>query len=264
LELRFRLPPGYDAYETSLREVAARVLRRGNVTANLTIKRERATQLVADSAALEQILTLVADLSARLPASPPPRIEALLALPGVLRLATAAETEAQPTVTAEAIVAGFEAALAEMVSGRRSEGARLATLLRRQLAELAELHTQAIVEAADQPGAQRARLIDTLQGLLREAQAGVSEERLAQEVALLASRSDVREELDRLSSHLAAAEALLAEGTAIGRRFEFLVQEFNREANTLCSKSASVPLTAIGLRIKAVIEQLREQVANIE
>ncbi len=264
LELRFRLPPGFDAQEAGLREVAARVLRRGNVTANLTVRRERPAELVADTAALEQIMGLIADLAARLPSSPPPRIETLLALPGVLRLASAAETQPDPGLAAEAIREGFAAALEEMLAGRRGEGARLTTLLRAQLAELARLQAQAMVEAAEQPAAQRARMMDTLQSLLREAQAGLPEDRIAQEVALLATRSDVREELDRLSSHIEAARELLTEGLAIGRRFEFLVQEFNREANTLCSKSASVALTATGLRIKAVIEQLREQVANIE
>jgi uncharacterized protein (TIGR00255 family) len=263
LELRFRLPPGFDAQEAALREAAGRLLRRGNITANLTVRRERAPHLVADPATLTQILALVADLAERLPASPPPAIEALLALPGVLRLATP-ESDSAPAAAADAIRAGFETALAEMLAGRRNEGARLAALVRAQLAELTALHAQATAHAAAQPAAQRARILDTLQSLLREAQSGLSEERVAQEVALLASRCDVREELDRLASHITAAEDLLAEGTAIGRRLEFLVQEFNREANTLCSKSASVPLTAAGLRIKAVIEQIREQVANIE
>ena len=122
---------------------------------------------------------------------------------------------------------------------------------------------QAAKEAADQPAAQRARVMENLTALLREAPS-LPEERIAQEVALLAARSDVREELDRLASHIEAAHALLAEGANIGRRFDFLVQEFNREANTLCSKSASVALTATGLKLKATIEQLREQVQNIE
>ena len=146
---------------------------------------------------------------------------------------------------------------------RRDEGARLHALLSAQLGEIALLHADAQVQAADQPAAQRARMLDSVQALLRE---GVSlpEERIAQEVALLASRSDVREELDRLESHITAAHGLLAEGAAVGRRLDFLVQEFNREANTLCSKSASVALTGTGLRLKAAIEQLREQVQNIE
>jgi uncharacterized protein (TIGR00255 family) len=263
LELRFRLPPGYDAQEPALREVAGRVLRRGNVTANLSIRRERAIQMVADPSALDQILDLVATLALRLPSSPPPRIEALLALPGVLRVANAAESEPEPAAAAEAILAGFATALAELTAGRRSEGARLATLLAGQISELSALHDQASREAADQPAQQRARLMETVQTLLRDAMA-VSEERIAQEVAVLASRSDVREELDRLASHIDAARALLAEGVLIGRRFDFLVQEFNREANTLCSKSASIALTATGLGIKTLIEQLREQVQNIE
>jgi uncharacterized protein (TIGR00255 family) len=262
LEIRFRLPHGFDAHESALREMAGRVLRRGNVTANLTIRRESRTQLEPDPAAIAQILNLLNVLAKQLPDSPPPRIEALLALPGVLRQ-VAAEAQAAPNDVVEAIRAGFHTALVEMVTGRRSEGTRLMVLLRGQLAELSDLHAQATTHAADQPAAQRARIMETLHALLK-GQAGVPEDRIAQEVALLASRCDVREELDRLASHIEAAHALLTEGTAIGRRLDFLVQEFNREANTLCSKSASVPLTAIGLRIKAVIEQIREQVANIE
>jgi uncharacterized protein (TIGR00255 family) len=132
-----------------------------------------------------------------------------------------------------------------------------------QIDEIATLCDRATIEAADQPQAQRARMLESVQALIASVPA-LPEERIAQEVALLASRSDVREELDRLCAHLDAARALLAEGANIGRRFDFLVQEFNREANTLCSKSASVGLTATGLGLKASIEQLREQVQNIE
>jgi uncharacterized protein (TIGR00255 family) len=131
------------------------------------------------------------------------------------------------------------------------------------LQEIAVLRRTAAAQAADQPAAQRARVMENLTALLREAPS-LPQERIAQEVALLAARSDVREELDRLDSHIAAAHALMAEATNIGRRFDFLVQEFNREANTLCSKSASTALTATGLKLKATIEQLREQVQNIE
>jgi len=131
------------------------------------------------------------------------------------------------------------------------------------LDEIAALHATAAAGAADQPAMQRARLMDNLTALLR-ATPSLPEERIAQEVALLAARSDVREELDRLSAHIAAARALLGEGAAVGRRLDFLVQEFNREANTLCAKSASVALTATGLKLKAAVEQLREQVQNIE
>ncbi len=263
LELRFRLPPGLDALEPALREAAAAQLKRGNVSANLTLKRDDQPRLAPDPAALEQVLTLATDLAARIPGAPPPRAEALLALPGVLRATAATEDDSTAGVREAAFRQGFTTALAALVAARRAEGARLALTLRRLLDEIAALRATAGLQAADQPAAQRARMLESVQALLAEAP-GLPEERIAQEVALLASRSDVREELDRLDAHLHAADALLAERAAIGRRFDFLVQEFNREANTLCSKSASVALTATGLKLKAAIEQLREQVQNIE
>jgi uncharacterized protein (TIGR00255 family) len=268
LDLRFRLPAGLDALEPGLRERAAQALRRGSVTATLAVRREEAAVLVVDEAALEAALRLALALAARIPDCPPPRAEALLALPGVLRSAAAAEAPDPAAAVAQYgadLSRGFATALAALVASRRGEGARLSALLTGQLAEVARLRQQAQAEAAAQPLLQRARIMDSLHALLREAGApGLSEERLAQEVALLASRSDVREELDRLDSHIQAAHALLAEGAQIGRRFDFLVQEFNREANTLCSKSASAALTTTGLALKALIEQLREQVQNIE
>jgi len=263
LDLRFRLPPGWDALEPALREAAGKALRRGNVTANLTVKREAEQRLIADPVALDQALALAMELHGRIPGSPVPRAELLLGLPGVLRPAQADEAGGDRGEAAGPVQSGFAAALAALVSARQAEGARLAATLVRLLDEIAALHRQAAAEASDQPAAQRARVMENLQALLREAPS-LPEERIAQEVALLAARSDVREELDRLASHIQAAHALLAEAANIGRRFDFLVQEFNREANTLCSKSASVALTATGLKLKATIEQLREQVQNIE
>lgn len=262
LDVRLRLPAGFDALEPALREEAGRTLKRGNVSATLTVKREEGARLAPDPAALDAVLALATALAARIPGAPPPRAEALLALPGVLRQAAAAEEETSPAQT-EAVRAGFAEALAALAAARREEGARLAATLGGLLREIADLRARAAAEAADQPAAQRARMLDNLRDLLRETPS-LPEERIAQEVALLAARSDVREELDRLDSHLHAAHALLAEAGPIGRRFDFLVQEFNREANTLCSKSASVALTATGLKLKAAIEQLREQVQNIE
>jgi len=245
--------------EPALREAAGKTLKRGNVTANLTVKREAAPRMVADPAALDHLLDLAMALHARLPGSAMPRAEALLALPGVLRPASAEEEESPLA----AVQAGFVQALGGLVAARAAEGARLEATLAGLLGTIAELCDQARVQAADQPAAQRDRLTEALKDLLRD-NPTLPEDRIAQEVALLATRSDVREELDRLDSHITAARDLLAEGTAIGRRLDFLVQEFNREANTLCSKSASVALTATGLRLKAAIEQLREQVQNIE
>ena len=258
LDLRFRLPPGHDQFEAALREAAGKALRRGNVTANLTVRRDSEPRLRADPAALEQALALALDLHRRLPGSPVPRAEALLALPGVLRPA-----EPDESVDPAALTTGFAEALAALVASRQAEGARLAKTIDVLLDEIATLHEQAKQEAADQPAAQRAKVMDNLAALLREAPS-LPEDRIAQEVALLAARSDVREELDRLASHIEAARVLLAEAVAVGRRFDFLVQEFNREANTLCSKSASLALTGTGLRLKGAIERLREQVQNIE
>jgi uncharacterized protein (TIGR00255 family) len=263
LDLRFRLPPGFDALEAALREAAAKRLKRGNVTANLTVKREEQARIVPDPAALEQVLALATGLAARIPGAEPPRAEALLALPGVLRAVAPEEDEARVRAQADAISDGFAAALDRLVAARRAEGARLTATIAAQLGEIETLRAAAAAEAAGQPALQRTRMLESVQALLGELPS-LPAERIAQEVALLASKSDVREELDRLDAHLHAAHALLADGEAVGRRFDFLVQEFNREANTLCSKSASVALTATGLKLKATIEQLREQVQNIE
>ena len=262
LELRFRLPNGWEALEPAFKDLAAKALKRGNVTANLNIKRDTETKLALDPVVLDQILALAMELHARIPGSPVPRAEALLGMPGVMRQTSADPADERAAANAP-VQAGFTQALAELVLSRQAEGARLAETLRGQLAEIATLRDLAAVQAADQPAAHQARVMENLINLLRESPS-LPEERIAQEVALLASRSDVREELDRLSAHIAAANALMDEGTNIGRRLDFLVQEFNREANTLCSKSASVALTATGLKIKATIEQLREQVQNIE
>ncbi|MCK8782835.1 YicC family protein [Roseomonas sp. NAR14] len=264
LDIRLRLPPGLDAVEPALREAAQARLKRGNVSATLTVKREdRAPRLVVDPSALAQALRLALDVADSIPGAPPPRAEALLALPGILRTETAEESPAQLESRRAAVQAGFLAALDGLLASRRAEGARLHAILTTLLDEIAALRAVAMAEAATQPEAQRARLAESLAALLG-GERRVAEERLAQEVALLATKSDVREELDRLDAHLHAARALLASGEAVGRRLEFLTQEFVREANTLCSKSASIPLTRIGLDLKAAIERLREQAANVE
>jgi uncharacterized protein (TIGR00255 family) len=262
LELRFRLPPGWDALEPGYREMVGKVLKRGNINANLTVRRDMETRASIDEAALANVMTLALELHRRIKGSPVPRAEALLTMPGVMRQAPADPAQ-ERDLAAPAVQAGFAEALSGLVAARAAEGARLAAVMSSQLDEIARLRDQAETEAADQPAAHQARVMETLRSLLRESPS-LPEERIAQEVALLAARSDVREELDRLAAHISAARALMEEAVNIGRRFDFLVQEFNREANTLCSKSASVTLTNTGLKLKATIEQLREQVQNIE
>jgi uncharacterized protein (TIGR00255 family) len=265
LDLRLRLPNGQDALEAPLREALGRRLRRGNVSATLTLKREDRPRLAVDPAALEQALTLALELANRIRGSMPPRAEALLALPGVMRAEVPELDEAQEAGKRAELAAAFTRALEGLVAARQAEGAKLHAILCGLLDEIAALREAAATEAVGQPAAQRARMLEQLAALLGEGGAArVPEERLAQEVALLAQRSDVREELDRLAAHVEAARALLAAGEGAGRKLDFLTQEFVREANTLCSKSASVALTRIGLDLKAAIERLREQAANVE
>ncbi|MGK7865133.1 YicC/YloC family endoribonuclease [Falsiroseomonas sp. E2-1-a4] len=267
LDVRLRLPPGLDVLEAPLREAVGKRLKRGNLSANLTLKREdRAPRLTPDPVALEAAIALVLEVSARLPGAPVPSAEAVLSLPGVLRAEVSEPDEAAEEAKRKTLAASFAVALDGLVASRAREGAQLTKILETLLGEIAALRDAAAVEAAGQPAAQRARLLENLANLLGEGdvRARVPEERLAQEVAMLAQRSDVREELDRLSAHITEARTLLASGEAIGRKMEFLTQEFVREANTLCSKSASVALTRVGLELKAAIERLREQAANVE
>ncbi|MGG5888665.1 YicC/YloC family endoribonuclease [Falsiroseomonas sp. HC035] len=267
LDLRLRLPPGLDALEAGLREAVGQRVKRGNISATLTLKREdRAPRLTPDPVALESAIALVLAVSARLPGAPVPSAEAVLSLPGVLRAEEQVPDEAAEAARRAALATSFAVALDGLVASRAREGGQLAKILDTLLEEIATLRDAAAVEARDQPVAQRARLLENLANLLGEgdARARVPEERLAQEVAMLAQRSDVREELDRLGAHVTEARTLLASGKAIGRKLEFLTQEFVREANTLCSKSASIPLTRVGLELKAAIERLREQAANVE
>lgn len=267
LDVRLRLPPGLDVLEAPLREAVGRRLKRGNLNATLTLKREdRAPRLTPDPVALEAAIALVLEVSARLPGAMVPTAEAVLSLPGVLRAEVSEPDEAAEEAKRKTLAASFAVALDGLVAARAREGAQLSKILETLLGEIAALRDAAAVEAAGQPAAQRARLLENLANLLGEGdvRARVPEERLAQEVAMLAQRSDVREELDRLSAHITEARSLLASGAAIGRKMEFLTQEFVREANTLCSKSASVALTRVGLELKAAIERLREQAANVE
>jgi uncharacterized protein (TIGR00255 family) len=263
LEIRFRLPPGYDALEPQLRASLTQRVRRGNVNVSLSIARSAGNGgLRLNRQALAEVLAAVRELQESVSASPP-TADGLLSLRGVLEAGEPEETpelrEARLTAAAQI----WEPALAALVRMREEEGGRLRQVLEERLGEIASLSSAAEATAAAQPEAMRARLRTLLETLM-QASPPLTEDRLAQELAVVVARGDVREELDRLNAHIAAARALIREGSAVGRRFDFLCQEFNREANTLCSKSADIELTRIGLALKASIEQLREQVQNIE
>jgi len=262
LDLRFRLPAGFDALELRLRALIGAQLKRGSVSVSLAVASTTGASLQVNRAALAQVLALARELEREIKAAPP-RIDGLLALRGVLESGEAMPDPATREHREALLLAGCREALDALAVMRRAEGVRLGAVLAERLQDIADLVAAAESCAATQPDAIRARLKSLLDAL-RDAVPAIPDERLAQEGALLVARGDVREELDRLTAHIAAARELLAEGGAIGRRLDFLCQEFNREANTLCSKSADVELTRIGLALKAGIEQLREQVQNIE
>ncbi|MDE1906496.1 MAG: YicC family protein [Rhodospirillales bacterium] len=263
LDIKLRLPPGLEAIELALRNLASNRLRRGNITGTLTLKRESVASIQADPVVLERVKHLALELAKALPGTPPPRAELLLALPGVMRSVSAQDKEGESEETIAAIQAAFAEAVEELVAARAAEGEKLQAIVQANLLEIETLYEAACLQGAGQPEQLKARLSAQLADLLADSH-GLSEDRLAQEVALLATKADIREELDRLSAHISSAKALLAEGIGVGRKLDFLMQEFNREANTLCSKSSSIALTNTGLALKAAIEQLREQVQNIE
>jgi len=263
LDLRFRLPPGFDALELPLRALVTQRLKRGSISAGLSVARAAgAGNLRVNREALAVVMRLANELAAEVEAAPP-RIDGLLALRGVLESGDETPDEGARERQMKQLTESFAQALEGLAAMRLSEGMRLEAVLTERLDEIAGLVKDAEDAAATQPAAIRARIKELI-AALTDAVPALPEERLAHEAALVIAKADIREELDRLHAHLDAARSLMKEGGAIGRRFDFLCQEFNREANTLCSKSADLELTRIGLALKAAIEQLREQVQNIE
>ena len=261
LDLRLRLPPGYNSLEPELRGELARRFRRGSFAAGLSVTRTAPAALRIDRRLLAQLMALVDELAGSVAAAPP-RLDGLLALKGVVETV---EDDQEEVVEdrRQAVRRGWAEAVDRLAAARAEEGARLEVLLLDQLDAMRRLVAAAAECAAAQPAAIRSRLQAALADLAVSLPA-VPEERIAQEAALLAVRSDIREELERLSAHLAQAGELLRETVAVGRRLDFLCQELNREANTLCAKSADIELTRIGISLKAAVEQFREQVQNVE
>ena len=263
LDLRCRFPAGYEHLDGFVRARAAESLKRGNVAVTLTVD-DAASQgrLAVNRKALDQVLAIVKEIGTEIPAQPA-RLDGLLSLKGVLEIELPKIAEAAAAQRTEALQHGLGKAIESLGEMRRQEGARLATLILGHLSEIDRLCAAALASAGAQPLAIRQKVerqfAELLQGLTP-----LSEERLAQEAAMLAGKADVREELDRLAAHIAATRGLIAGGGAVGRKLDFLCQEFNREANTLCSKSADIGLTTIGIDLKAAIEQLREQIQNLE
>ncbi|HTZ36025.1 MAG TPA: DUF1732 domain-containing protein, partial [Stellaceae bacterium] len=251
----------YDGLEAPLRAGLGGKLRRGNISANLTVNRTAAPTVRINREMLDRVLALIGELTAEVEAAPP-RLDGLIGLRGIIETV---DDEPDEVIEARrtALLRAWGEAVNCLTASRGEEGARLEAVLSAQLAELAELVAAASATAAARPEALRARLQQSL-AALGDLAPGMPQDRVAQELALLVSRGDIREELDRLRAHIAQAGDLLAKGEGIGRQLDFLCQELNREANTLCSKSADLELTRIGLALKVAVEQFREQVQNLE
>lgn len=263
LDLRFRLPQGWDAVEVPARSRAAEKLSRGTVYANLTVERKGVLPTVkVNQPVLDAVLTTLKGLSGKVEAAPP-SLDGILALKGVIEITEEDEHEGAHRAGESAIVGGFEEALAALIAMRRAEGATLGRLLSAKLDEIAALAARAEAAPGRKPEAIKARLADQVATLL-SASERFDSDRLHQEAIMLAAKADIREELDRLASHVAQAKKLLADGGSIGRKLDFLAQELHRESNTLTAKANDVELTNIGLELKSVVEQFREQVQNLE
>ena len=263
LELRLRTPPGWDAVEVPLRAKAAEALARGTVHANLTVQRAGVAPVVrVNEPVLAAVLATMGDIAKRIDAAPP-SIDGILGLKGVIEIIDEDEREEDRSAAAAAVIAGFGAALASLAEMRRREGTVLAAILRMRLDEIAALTARAESAPGRKPEAIKARLAEQIAVLLDGA-TRFDPDRLHQEALLMASKADIREELDRLVAHVAQARRLIDAGGPAGRKLDFLSQELNRESNTLCAKSNDVELTNIGLELKTVVEQFREQVQNLE
>jgi len=263
LDVRLRLPPGYDALEPRLRERIGAVLTRGSVAVSLNVSRDDGgAELRINEAALAKVLAMAERVRASGDFAPL-SVEGLLGLRGVLEVAEGVEAEDVGEARQAAMLASFERALGQLVASRRAEGGRLAPVIEEHLASIQRLVDEIGASPARSPEAIRARLKEQVARLL-ETGGALDETRLHQEAALLAVKADVEEELQRLRAHIAAAREMMAGGKPAGRRLDFLAQEFNREANTTCSKANDIETTRAGLALKAVIEQMREQIQNIE
>jgi uncharacterized protein (TIGR00255 family) len=264
VELRLRLPPGFERLEPAARQAVQKRFARGNFQATLTVGKAGALQ--AQPVINELFLKDIAGLAQRLQEQygvAPPSADGLLSLRGVLDVPEAIESEEFRTVLDAALLAAFDNALVGLETARSTEGEALRTLLLGHIDVIEALTLRAEADPSRDPAVIRQKLAEQVR-LLMDASANLDEGRLHMEAAFLATKADIREEIDRLKTHVASGRALLAVGGAIGRKLDFLAQEFNRESNTLCSKSNAASVTAVGLELKAVVDQFREQVQNLE
>lgn len=262
-DFRMRLPPGWDDLEPLARRRASELLSRGTVYANLNVKRVgNLSTIRINEDVLASILNVAGDLAKRTGGAPP-SVDGLLAIKGVIEVVEPESDDIEMQAAKATAMSGFEEALQSLVDMRQREGISLGEILGQRMDEIESLTASAEAAPGRKPDAIKARLADQISTLL-DTSDRFDSERLHQEALMMAAKADIREELDRIASHIAQTRELLAKGGAIGRRLDFLSQEFNREVNTCCSKSNDLELTNTGLEMKSVVEQFREQVQNLE
>jgi uncharacterized protein (TIGR00255 family) len=262
-DLRMRLPPGWDELEPLTRKRAAEVLSRGTVYANLTVKRANALSTVkVNEDVLASIVKIAGELAGRIDAVAP-SIDGLLAIKGVIEVVEPDSDEAEDKAAKAAAALAFEQALNNLIEMRKREGITLGQILSQRMDEIESLMKKAEAAPGRKPEAIKTRLAEQIAALL-DASDRFDPDRLSQEAVMIAAKADIREELDRIASHISQAREMIGKGGAVGRRLDFLAQEFNREVNTCCSKSNDLELTNTGLEMKNVVEQFREQVQNLE
>jgi uncharacterized protein (TIGR00255 family) len=263
LDLRLRVPQGLERIEGEARARLSKALARGTCFASISAQRDSAaSEARVDGQALAAILAAAREAAAAAGLAPP-TMDGVLAVRGIVEIAAAGDDEATMAAVCAGALSSFDVALAALSVSRAAEGAALQGVLEERLEGIAALTQAADDNPARKPEAVRERLARSVAALM-ESSRGFDENRLHQEAILLAAKADIREELDRLKTHVTAAHGLIGEGGPVGRRLDFLAQELAREANTLCAKANDVSLTAQGLELRAQIEQLREQVQNIE
>jgi len=262
-DLRMRLPPGWDEIEALAKKRAGEVLSRGTVYANLHMKRTNAASAVrVNEDVLASVVRVASMLAGKIDAVAP-SVDGLLSIKGVIEIVEPESDEAEDKAAMVAAAAAFDEALADLVAMRRREGTALGQILIQRMDEIEILAKRAEAAPGRKPEAVRARLAEQI-AALRESSDRFDADRLTQEALLIAAKADIREELDRIASHISQAREMIGKGGPVGRRLDFLAQEFNREVNTCCSKSNDIELTNTGLEMKNVVEQFREQVQNLE
>ncbi len=263
LDIRLRLPPGLERLEADVRKSIADRLSRGNLQVNLSLSVEESRiEVVVNQDALTAVLALRDQLVGIVDPAPL-RLESLMAVRGLVEFKEAEEDEDAVAARDADIMTGLEAALGDLRDMRRQEGDALGKVLLGHVATIETLTSTVERDPSRSPQEIAARLA-TQVSMLLDGSTGLDRDRLHAEAALLATKADLREEIDRLKAHVAAARDLMSKGGPVGRKLDFLAQEFNRESNTICSKSNAAAVTAAGIELKVVIDQFREQVQNLE